>query len=341
MIPLSQIEHQIADLSFSKKNGDRVIRMNLEQFLEDDGDHYETTKHYVSCCPYCIEQFGYEKKKLYIEKDTMLEGYCHHCHSIYFNYTTDLNFEVITSRTKLQQFSLDKLQDRKRILTGNDYSLEAYSNCINKPNDIITMLKYRNLDKVTNIGQEILIRRNIKHYEPIISKLGLKGAIVDNDHGFVMVPFYIGNQLIYWQTKLWGYSIKYFMPPIGHKPLYIPEFRGNKIVIVEGIFDAIACLYLFPDRTPVAILGSYITDYHVWLLRNYVQPTDCIIALDNIKLSIGILFQLKGTIPTITQFGLHQSKYDQDPDEYLLSMTDGELEEFITTHKNDNNFEWK
>lgn len=340
MLPISNIEHQVVNISQSNTNGERVIRMNLEEFIENNDNYFETTKHYVSYCPYCIETYGYEKKKLYIEKDTLAKGFCQRCHSIYFNYTTDLTFDVAYSKSKLKQFTLCKLNEINTSLNA-DYSLAMYHKSVCNKDDILKVLSKRNLDKITNIGDNILIKRNLSRYEPLIDKLGMKGSIIDEDQSFVMVPFYINNELVYWQSKLAGYKMKYFMPPIEHKPLYIPEYRGTKIVIVEGIFDAMACLYLFPNRTPIAVLGSYLTDYHLWLLRTYIQPTDCLISLDNLSLSYNILFQLKGLIPTITQYSLFQSKYDQDPDEFLLSLSDDELSEFIKTHKYENNFEWE
>jgi len=342
MKSLSEIEHQMVDLFHSTK-GDRVIRINLSEFIDDsdEGDHFETTKHYVSYCPYCIEHYDYYKKKLYIEKDTLDRGFCQRCHSVYFNYTTDLTFDVIAAQTKYKQFNLEKLPKIKLGVGGNDYSLQAYQNCVTDESDILDLLSERNLDKITNVGEEILIQRNITRYEPLISKLGMKGKKTGEYSGFIMFPFYIKGDLIYWQAKLVGYTLKYFMPPIAHKPFYIPEFRGSKIVIVEGIFDAISCLTLYPDRTPIAILGSYVTDYHVWLLRNYIQPTDCLISLDNINLSLNVLYQIKGLIPTITHYSCFYGTYDQDPDELLLSLNDKELEEFINTHKYENTFEWE
>lgn len=342
MVTLSQLEHQIVNLVHSIK-GDRAIRIDLKSFIDDsdEGDNYETENHFVSYCPYCFETYGYTKKKLYIEKSSMEIGFCHRCHSVYVNYTTDLNFEIISSRVKNHQFSLSKLPKVNLNVGGPDHSIAAYENCKIDREGILNILSNRNLDSINNVGKSILINRNKERYLPLIDKLGMKGGLIDDDHGFIMVPFYINNTLIYWQSKLIGYNIKYFMPPIAHKPFYIPEFKGNKIVIVEGIFDAISCLYLYPDRTPIAILGSHVTDYHIWLLRNYIQPVDCLISLDNIHLSLNTLFQLKGLIPTISNYSLYYGKYDQDPDELLLSLSNSELEEFINTHRYENSFEWE
>lgn len=342
MLLLSEIEHQTIDLSYSHHNGERVIRLNLEEFIEGNEDYYETTKHFVSYCPYCAEENLYTKKKLYIEKDNLSQGFCHRCHSIYFHWTTDLSYDVVQLKERISKFKLCKLPKSSPPNMGPDYSLNSFNSCSVNREGILEMLKYRNVDSLTNIGEDILVKRNIERYSPLIDRLDMRGGKLGDDQGFIMVPFKIGDELLYWQSKLYGYNIKYFMPPIAHKPFYIPEYHGRRIVIVEGIFDAMACLYLFPDRTPVAILGSYITDYHVWLLRNYIAPTDCLVFLDNPKLSLGVLFQLKGLVPTIINFSIHCSDtWGQDPDEMLLSMSNEELENFKEVYHYESRFDWE
>lgn len=346
---LTELKHQLIDLHNSASNSERVILTNMEEFVEDSiegEDYYETETHYVSYCPYCVENITnsegepYTKKKLYISKDYS-RSFCQRCHSTYFNYTTDLEFSVIAPKTKLHEFTLNKLAKKSR-LAGVDYSLHAYESTGVDIEGIMRILSRRNIHKLgREIGEPTLIRRNTERYRPLVDKLGIRGTSFDNNHGVLMIPFYINDELIYWQSNLVGGNPKYFMPPIEHKPFYMPINRGKKIVIVEGIYDAMACLYLYPDRTPIALLGSYITDYHIWLLRNYVQPVDCLIQLDNINLSVGVLLQMRRKIPTIVNFNLFAGKYDVDPDEILTSMDNNQLEEFKITHRYANNFEWE
>lgn len=336
--PLSSIQHQLIKLHSSIHP--QVIRLDLENLVENCSENYETTKHYVCTCPYCVEQYGYEKLKLYVDKENLDKGFCQHCKTAYFNYTTDLDFGVVFKKNKISEFKLCKLHSSNVNVGGKDNSLGAYLNCVKDEVGILSLLSERNLSSSSTL-RPIVKERNIERYKPLIEKLGIRGTRISESQGFIMVPFYINNELIYWQTKLVGYKLKYYMPPIAHKPLYIPEFRGNKVVIVEGIFDAIACLYLYPERTPIAILGSYLTDYHIWLLRRYIQPTDCLISLDNIHLSIAVMFQLRGLVPTITSYDCYFGQYDQDPDELLSSLSNEELEKFKSTHNYVHKFEWE
>jgi hypothetical protein len=58
-------------------------------------------------------------------------------------------------------------------------------------------------------------------------------------------------------------------PPIDFKPPYIIEKSNvKKFIIVEGVFDAIACLFFYPEYIPFAVLGSQITYYQLELLRS-------------------------------------------------------------------------
>jgi DNA primase len=87
------------------------------------------------------------------------------------------------------------------------------------------------------------------------------------------------------------------MPPISKKPPYVID-RGeeykHRLVVVEGIFDAIAALIQCPDYTPVAVLGSSISDYQIDYLRDYCGYIDKIrVWMDETKISIGIAEKLK------------------------------------------------
>lgn len=329
---LSQFKHELVDFH-NNPRFNRVIRLDLNEFVETfDYEMYETTNHFVSVCPWCAEHLGYVKKKLYIKKsdstDNLHEGFCQRCRTIYFNRTTDLSFELIVRRDKDKVFSLSRLP---KFIPGSNHDQSQYLNFTGNKPDVEILLRSRN-----NAGYR---------YIPYIDKLGMKGKIINQDtnQGFIMFPFTLPktNELIYWQTKLFGFDLKYFMPTIDHKPFYCPVYRGPKIVVCEGIFDALACMILFPDRTPIAFLGCYATPYHIWMLRNYIIPTDCLVFLDNIHLSINLMFQLKGNVPTITSFNCVYNKYDVDPDETLAELDDDGLENYIKSHRYEDTLDWE
>ena len=89
----------------------------------------------------------------------------------------------------------------------------------------------------------------------------------------VVIPFYYGQDVFYYQIRFTGNSkIRYFLPPISSKPPYIIPREGearHRIMLVEGIFDAIAALLQCPDYTPVAVLGSSISNYQLNFIREY------------------------------------------------------------------------
>lgn len=328
---LSQIKHELADFHGNPRFN-RVIRLDLNEFVENyDYEMYETEKHYVSVCPWCSEHLGYIKKKLYIEKsddtENLKQGFCQRCRTIYFHTTTDLSFELITRRDKEKLFSLSRLPS---FIPGSSHDLRQYLDFTSSKPDIEILLRSRN-----NAGYR---------YIPYIEELGMKGKITNQDtnQGFIMFPFRLPNQSIfYWQSKLFGFDLPYFMPTIDHKPFYCPVYRGNKIVVCEGIFDALACMILFPDRTTIALLGCYATPYHIWMLRHFISPTDCLIFLDNIHLSINLLFQLKGSIPTITSFNCVYNKYNVDPDETLAGLDNDKLKEYIDNNRYEDTLNWE
>ena len=82
----------------------------------------------------------------------------------------------------------------------------------------------------------------------------------------VVMPFKYKGEIFYYQIRFTGNSpIRYFFPPISAKPPYVIDHdvkpSGNKIIISEGVFDAIADLIMFPEYIPFAVLGSSISDY--------------------------------------------------------------------------------
>lgn len=316
-IEINQIDHEKLTLA----DGRLVVRMNMVEFLDICAeDVIETGTHYVVTCPCCAEEKrlsgnpSYNKKKLYIPFDNPEQGMCQRCKTIFFHSSTDLVFDVIYKPSKTTKFQLDKLPN----IQGDNYSLAGYFN------------RTTNYDEL----KEALIKRRSFRVLPYLEKFGIRG-----DKNSIIFPFKFGNEVIYWQERFFNpVGPKYFMPPIGHKPCYIPEKRGRDIIIVEGIFDALACYILFPDLTPVALLGSYITDYHIWLLRNYIAPRHALIYMDEFSISQGILMKLNGKLPTCVKTEIKRPFGDTDPDEFLHSLTPSELKSFNEVNRYEHYF---
>jgi len=155
-----------------------------------------------------------------------------------------------------------------------------------------------------------------RHYllESLYSPLGIRFS----GHNPV-IPFFFKGEMIYYQIRLIdGESrIKYFSPPIDHKPAYIIEKKENKnIIICEGVFDAIACLILYPNYTPFAVLGSSITDYQIWMLRSYI-PDKIKIFMDKTELSVGIKERIRNFV-NYADIGIVPSD-GRDPEETLIN----------------------
>lgn len=257
------MEYQV----LKRKNGQEVVLCNLEELLID---YYEVTSatqlhQYVNSsgeysikCPFCRDE-GYEKEKLYIREDMKL-GYCFKCTRAFSNVTDNITYDIRTPEfTTSEQFSLVKLSDK-------NWTLDMYNN---------------EFDDYDEIGYNYLINKRHKYMSELYKALRFKF----NNHNVVM-PFYFHGELIYYQIRFTGPSkIKYFFPPITHKPIYSIEHGDNKkLFVCEGIFDAISGMIMYPDRTPVAVLGSYVSDYQLEMIRTYC-PEDIIVFMDETSIS--------------------------------------------------------
>jgi hypothetical protein len=112
------------------------------------------------------------------------------------------------------------------------------------------------------------------------------------------MPFKYRGDIFYYQIRFTGKNnkIRYFFPPISKKPPYIIEHGANKkFIIVEGVYDAISCLIQAPSYTPMAVLGSSISDYQMYFLREYV-PEEIVVYMDDTGKSKAIAGRLKSVI---------------------------------------------
>ena len=90
----------------------------------------------------------------------------------------------------------------------------------------------------------------------------------------------------------------------------------HRIVIVEGIFDAIAALIQCPDYTPIAVLGSSISDYQIEYIRAYAgEIWEIRIWMDETDISKRIANKIKSVIDYVP-IGIIKS-YGPDPEEVM------------------------
>lgn len=170
---------------------------------------------------------------------------------------------------------------------------------------------------------------------PLIDILHLDGFYGYKDKGIVF-PFFERGKIIKFQVRFTKpkemkdpktgkvRKMKYYTSP-GPKPLYSPThvlmnyklLREDTVTICEGSFDALALLILgYPN--PLAVLGSSITPMQIMQLRGLL-PSNAFICMDEKSISYAIRDQLRGTVPSLSDF-LIQDFGGSDPEEYLKSQ---------------------
>ena len=261
-----------------KKNGQRIVFCKLDELLEDvSGVHsveelHSTNGHYICHCPFCNAE-GHTKEKLYI-KDDLSVGHCFVCTRAFVNVVDDVNVNYQVPQlfgSFNQGLHLVKLEDP-------EWSIDKY---------------YNEFDDFDQKGYDYLLSRH--GFMKDLYKL-LEFKFVD---GNVVMPFKYHQDIFYYQIRFSGKNkIKYFFPPIqsGAKPPYIIENGDKKkFIICEGVYDAISLLIQAPGYTPMAVLGSCITDYQIEFLREYL-PEKILIYMDETNISIRIANKLKSVI---------------------------------------------
>lgn len=267
------------------KKGKTVIFCNFEELLtksygvstmEEVEPFANSNGEYICHCKFCKEE-GHTKHKLYIRSD-LTTGYCFVCNRVYINIDdkVDTSFEVPDFLGMLGGyggFNLVQLNDPVWSLDKFKYEFDDYS----------------------EVGYNYLVGRH-KYLGELYKLLGFKFW---NDN--VVIPFFYGSDVFYYQIRFTGNSkIRYFLPPISSKPPYIIPREGearHRIMLVEGIFDAIAVLLQCPDYTPVAVLGSSISDYQLNFIREYAGYINEVrLWFDETKISAKVADIVKRTI---------------------------------------------
>ncbi len=267
-----------------KKDGSTLIFCNLEELAKycynvksiEELDLVAETQggEYICHCPWCKAE-GHRKHKLYITKDFEV-GHCFVCCRNFVNVTDKVDVSFTIPDFSKQLFGWQGFTPIK--LTDPTWTLDRY--------------KYE-FDDYDEVGVKYLESRHqfMKDLYPILGFKFLDGNVV--------MPFKYKGEVFYYQIRFSGNSsIRYFFPPISAKPPYIIE-HGNlqnpKLIICEGVYDAIACLIMAPDYIPVAVLGSSVSDYQIEFIREYV-PSEIKIFMDEYKISKRIQDKLKTVI---------------------------------------------
>ena len=265
-----------------RKNGQVLVFCNFEDLLTEAYNLPSMKEveplannagEYICHCPFCKAE-GHTKHKLYIKSDLTV-GHCFVCCRDFVHVTDQIDCSF-----RLPEFS---------SYCGQPKALEV----VKLSDPVWTLDRYRyEFDDYDPVGVSYLKSRH-PFMEELYKILDFK--FLD---GNVVMPFKYKGEVFYYQIRFssGNSNIRYFFPPISNKPPYIIEHGENKqFIICEGVYDAIANLIMAPDYTPMAVLGSSISDYQLQFLREYV-PTKIIIYMDKTDISIRIAEKIKETI---------------------------------------------
>lgn len=262
-----------------KKDGGVIVFTHLLELLlerfgatsEEELQGHLKGDHYICHCPFC-EAEGHTKKKLYITSNYEV-GHCFVCGRAWVNVDDNIKFQTnvpdFMESTFYHPLDIVRLQDPI-------WTLDKY---------------YNEFDSYSEKGMNYLMTRHpfMKDLAPMLEFKYIDGNVV--------MPFKYKNEVIYYQIRFTGNSkIRYFFPPISAKPPYIIEHGNNKkFIICEGVYDAISLLIQAPEYTPMAVLGSSVSDYQLNFLREYV-PEEIVIYMDETKISERIRERIMRTI---------------------------------------------
>jgi len=263
-----------------------IVVMDLSTLVNEKTK--KVRDHYVVQCPLCKEKLHEYGEKLYI-KDDFSVGYCQRCLSKFFAPEIDPN-------SSDWEFKYKK-SNKKEIKTYD--SLAEY--------DVTYYYKSKEFDET---GLRYLSTRNL---QLAINYRKYKIRFNENE---VVLPFIRNNKVIYYQTRKISEK-NYFLPPVPHKPLYIvptSNFLSKRLIIVEGIFGAIATQMYHKNSIVVALLGSCITDYQLWELGKLFNYNECYIYLDHLDLSYNTLNKIQDRYPFKNYGVLNSVKGDPEDD---------------------------
>lgn len=259
------------EYKFVRKKGSKdVFSMDLTSYVGDANKGFDGSYYLV--CPNCRDKHKrgdagfyldhhYSKRKLGVVANKSV-GHCNRCGSIFVDQTDECRVTIPT-----------------------------WSNPEKVNSNEINIIKLRDIDSIVDKSSDLTSKE--------VSVLNSRNPFLDPDslgmkslrkwhRPNIMTPFYINDELIYYQLRFLDSEFpKYFSPSIRKKPMYIPKGLTDhrNIIICEGVYDALALRYLYPDSMPMAILGSDLTDYQINLIRKYYIPEEVVIFMDDTNLS--------------------------------------------------------
>lgn len=299
--PLILLKFMVDYKEVTKKDGTKIIFCKFHDLLKEfygtedyEGNLISTGDHeeYIIRCPLCAHE--HTKHKLYISGDLSV-GFCFLCGRTYMNVTDDVDVTINPPKFNeymgYQGFELVELND---------------------PIWTLDRFKYE-FDDFDEKGYKYLIGRHgfMKDLYKVLHFKFMDGNIV--------MPFYYHDKLIYYQLRFTGNSkIRYFFPPIKKKPPYIIDRPGiRKLIVCEGVYDAIACLIMAPDFIPVAVLGSSVSDYQIEFMREYL-PNEILVYMDETDISKRIASKIRSVID-YCPIGIIKSD-GEDPEENMKKI---------------------
>ena len=237
---------------------------------------YAKNGEYIIHCPFCKEE-GHTKHKLYI-KDDLTVGHCFVCTRDFVHVSDEINLtfkvpDVVNSFNfwGRPKFELPKMLDPEWTIEKFKYECDDYD----------------------EQGYNYLIGRH-KYMADLYKMLDFK--FLD---GNVVMPFKYHGEIVYYQIRFSGNNskIRYFFPPCDKKmPWILDHGIGiRKLIICEGIYDAISLLIQAPSYIPIAVLGSSVNDYQLEFIREYV-PEKIMIYMDETDISKRIADKIKTVI---------------------------------------------
>ena len=262
-----------------KKDGKRIVFCDFEELLteaygvksmKEVESFRKPNGEFICHCPFCKKE-GHTKHKLYIKSDLTV-GHCFVCCRAFIHDNNEVNTDFRVPKFEAFQGT----QWQPVPLTDPEWSLDRF--------------EYE-FDDYSEKGYQYLINRN-PFLKDLWQPLGFKFW---NDN--IVMPFWYHGEIMYYQIRFTGKSkIRYFFPPISDKMPYIIENGDNKqFIVCEGVYDAVACLIQAPQYTPMAVLGSHISDYQLYFLREYV-PNKILVYMDDTEKSKGVANKIRSVL---------------------------------------------
>lgn len=237
---------------------------------------------YIIRCPFCSSE-GHTKEKLHIlpnppGTEDFETGYCFVCGRTFIHVSdkVEVNYKVPSFLPGMfGSFEILPMTDKLWTLRRYEKEFKPFS---------VKGIKY--LESRNPYLKELWKPLGFKFYE---------------DH--VVMPFYAPTgELIYYQIRFIDAtshdSIRYFFPRTESKPPYIlhtSEADPEKLIVVEGIYDAIAAMIASAGKyVVIGCMGSKLSDYQLGFIRNYYLPRKILVWMDETEISKGIANRLKG-----------------------------------------------